>query len=277
MAVPVQAYWAVVPGTDPRVQAYVQVVSGVPANPTLAEARATFLKQVQAIDGNIRLFLLPNPTDTTTSIDESPYNRVITYDSSIAGRLTTQGAGIVVAYNGTSNSGTTPDTANLSFGNGLIDQPFSVAVLANVANTAANRVFTTKTTEYQFDVHSGDQLFLSVQDLSAVAFSFRTSNSPITMDGLHLFSATYDGRGGATAADGMLLYQDGVLIASAATNDPTYVAMENTAGVQDMFVSAGADWFSRVGGFLIVWSGVLSAAQFLSLKAAINTYYGLTL
>ena len=277
MAVPVQAYMAVVPGTDPRVQAYVQVVSGVPANPTLAEARATFLKQVLAIAGDIRIFLLPNPTDTTTTIDESPYSRVITYDSSIAGRLTTMGQGIVVAYNGTSNSGSTPDTGNESFGNGVTDQPFSVAVLANVADTAANRVFTTKTTEYQFDIHSGDQMFLGLQDLSAVAFSFCTSNSAIPMGSPHLFCATYDGRGGAAAASGILLYQDGVLLASGVSNDPTYVAMENTAGVQDLFVSAGADWLTSAAGFLIVWGGVLSASQFLSLKAAANTYYGLTL
>ncbi len=271
-----QAYWKVAVPPEP-IQAYVQVVSGVTPNPTLAEARATFIKQVQAIAGDIRVFWLPNPTDTTTTRDESPYNRVITYDSSIAARLTTLGLGPVVSLNGTSNSGTTPDTANLSFGNGVTDQPFSIAVLANVTDSAANRVFSTKVTEYQFDIHSGDQMFLGLEDNSAAAFSFCTSNSAISMGGFRLFSATYDGRGGAAAASGILLYQDGVVLASGVSNDPTYVAMENHATAQELFVSSAADWFAGSGGFLIVWGGVLSAANFLSLKAAANTYYGLTL
>lgn len=57
--------------------------------------------------------------------------------------------------------------------------------------------------------------------------------------GWHLFAATYDATGGATAANGIILYVDGVAVASTVTNDADYVAMQNTNS--DVLLGASLD------------------------------------
>ena len=47
--------------------------------------------------------------------------------------------------------------------------------------------------------------------------------------GWHLFSCTYDGTGGATAANGVILYVDGAVVNSTGTNNANYTAMQNDA------------------------------------------------
>ena len=43
----------------------------------------------------------------------------------------------------------------------------------------------------------------------------------------HHLAVTYDGRGGATAANGLTIYIDGVAAPVTRINNPAYVAMEN--------------------------------------------------
>ncbi len=57
-----------------------------------------------------------------------------------------------------------------------------------------------------------------------------TNGLPAGMVGAwHHVAVTYDGRGGATAADGITVYIDGVPVALVRINHPAYVAMENLA------------------------------------------------
>ena len=59
-------------------------------------------------------------------------------------------------------------------------------------------------------------------------YPYRLSDDALT-EGWHFVAATYDSTGGATAANGIVLYVDGVAVDSTAHNEATYVAMEDTA------------------------------------------------
>lgn len=200
---------------------------------------ARFRSQLGSILGDARLIWLPQANDTTTGRTfETSTGRVVTYDATVAARLSRLGRGMAQSFSSAgSQFGSTPDTDNLSFGNGTADSAVSGIALVNVTDTAAVRAIVTKydtsNIEWRFIVDVNDKLNFVVTDNSAGVEAFRVSDSAITQGSWRLFGFSYDGRGGATAADGMTLYQDGAVIASTASNNAGYVAMENlTAAVE---------------------------------------------
>jgi len=248
---------------------------------------AAFLDALWSIggSGNFRALWLPTAADTTTNTDPSSPSRLWTYDADISARITTQGSGVVVSYSGTSQYATAPDAADLSFGNGLVDSPFTLIALANVTNTAARRNIFSKfrsdnaNAEYNWEINSTDKLRLSLWDASVATGPNRTSDAAITQGALHLFGASYSGVGGATAASGITLYEDAAVIASTATNQPTYVAMENGTNIPT--ISGWSDDQSQgmVGslGCEIIYAVALTTAQHGQVKVVVNTYFGTSL
>ena len=205
---------------------------------TFAQRQAEFASDLMVILGDTRLLWTPQPTDTTTSTTLDLNQRTITWDATVAGRLSPLGFGYQQSFNGTNQYGTTPDTANLSFGNGVTDSAFSVIAVANVTNTATFRTIAGKFNaaatilEYGLDVDSSDLLRLFLYDKSSGGTPIRSSDAAITMGSPVVLSATYTAAtGGATAADDITLYQNGLAIASTATNSGAYVAMEDTAAL----------------------------------------------
>lgn len=257
-------------------------------NPTLPPLNAganqlqLFTGAIGSIVGrsNIRLLALPQLGDALTMRDFSPTARTVTNSASLYGRLAGQGFGYFASYNGTDQRANMPDADDLSFGDGSVDSPFSIVALANVTDTAAERVMFAKynATEYFFCITSGDSLQLLMRDASAAVNAARSSNSAITQGSTHLFGATYDGGGGATAANGITLYQDAAAIASTASNNASYVAMENAGTLPEIASrGTGGSWFSGSIGMVLVCAGVLTATQLLAIKNRVNAFYGLTL
>lgn len=84
--------------------------------------------------------------------------------------------------------------------------------------------------------------------------------------GWHLVGVTYDGTGGSTAADGMILYVDGAAVDSTAANEENYVAMENTAikvRIGAQYSSAAAlqhTWQDKIDN-VAIFSDVLTATE----------------
>ncbi len=255
----------------------------VPLTPT--EVREQFLGNMLAILGDTRLLWTPKGSDTTTSLDESLTGRTMTYDATIASRLSALGLGYAVTFNGTSQYASTPDTANLSFGNSTVDQPFSIVALVNVTDTAAARDIITKfagatSGEYAFRVAAGDTLVLAVYDDSTDVQPVRTSNAVITQGSWVLFGATYSAAtGGATAANDMTLYQNGVVIASTATNNASYVAMEDTTNVVEIGAALAhtANFFNGSMALVAVCQNNLDASDHWAIKKLVNDYFGLAL
>lgn len=231
--------------------------------------------------GDCRLLWLPRAGDTTVNqTDETGAGRVLTYDATVAARLSSLGRGMAQAFDGSTNYGTTPDTANLSFGTGTADQPVSFVVLANVTDTASPRNLLSKygglgSGEWIFQISAADKLFLGLYDDSANVNTPRFSDAAISQGAWHLYGATYDGTGGATAANGITLYQDGAVIASTATNNASYVAMEHLAAPLEIgsIIAHTANFFSGSLALAAVCARALTAADHAALTVLMRQFF----
>lgn len=209
----------------------------MPLNPPPLENRQQlrddFIGNLVSVTGDTRRIWLPKPTDTTTSVDESRVGATVTHSATIQGRLSALGLGYAVSLNGTTEYSSIPDAADLSFGNSTAgtDQAFSLLWLGTVNDTANVRELISKWNAANYEwtllVTAADKLDFYVYDLSVNKFAHRLSDAVITQGSPMLFGATYSAAtGGATAGNDMTLYANGVVIASTATNDAGYVAME---------------------------------------------------
>lgn len=248
------------------------------------QLREQFLHDALTILGDTRLLWTPKPTDTTTSLDESLTGRTLTHDATIAARLGSLGLGYYTTFNGTSQYATTPDTANLSFGNGTVDSPFSIVALVNVTDSAAQRQIISKEAggqlEWAFQISTADLLQLRMDDQSAGVQVVQATNSAITQGAFVLLGATYSAAtGGATAASDVTLYQNGVSLAATPVNNGAYVAMENGTSTVDIgsWLTHTGNYFLGSMAFVALCQTNLSASDHWALKRLINAYFGLSL
>lgn len=250
---------------------------------TGADARGRFVASLRALLGETRLLWLPRAGDGLATVSESDARRVVTHAATPQGRLAPLGRGLALSFNGTTDRATVPDADALSFGTGTADSAFSVVVVANVTDTAALRALVCKWNdasvkrEWIFYVLTTDLLQFQVRDESAVVSPVRVSDAAITQGSWRVFGATYSGAGGATAADGITLYEHGVVKASTATNNASYVAMENTAGDLEIgaFAAGASGPFSGSLALVAVVAKALTAADHAAISAHCRTYFGI--
>jgi hypothetical protein len=111
-----------------------------------------------------------------------------------------------------------------------------------------------------------ENLTLFCYDQSATAQCLRATNAALSV-GWHHFSIVGDfaNGGGATQMNNVLIYVDGVVVASTATNSGAYVGMENLTALPKVgcFANAGANtgFFAGDMGRLFVTAEALTAAQ----------------
>ena len=135
---------------------------------------------------------------------------------------------------------TVTDHAALSFGNGTVDSPFSIAAWAFVTVTGnVQTILSKKDTdgkEWDFNLTS-EKLRFILTDQSVTKSVIRESDDTLT-PGWHFVVGTYPGQSteGATAANLIKLYVDGSLVNSTATNNASYDAMESLT--QNVLISA---------------------------------------
>lgn len=251
-------------------------------------SRTRFFNQIAGVVGysNIKFLHMARLGDTTTSLDLSSNGATITWDATVAGRLTALGHGYQQSFDGATQHGLAPDSAALSFGNGTTDSAFSVVALLNITDSATFRFIIGKrnagaNNEYELNViDTTDTLRLSLFDQSAGVAATRESNAAIGMGAPHLFAATYSAAtGGATAANDITLYQDAAVIASTATNNAGYVAMENTAEALGVYAdsSSGTAFFQGKGIMVMLCAGALTLANLAAIKTYVNRFYQLAL
>jgi len=232
----------------------------------------------------VRVLRIPSPEDTTTNRFK-PDGRVWTDSATIQGRITYQGNGILVEYNGTDQYASTPDEGTIPQGNGTIDPALSLVCLANVTDTANNRVLMSKYSdtgpnrEWLWRIDTTDKQSFLAYDESASAFQIRTADAATTHGVPRLFGMTYSGVGGANAANGMTLYENGALVASTATPNASYVAMEDSAAALAIGVlsipGGGAQFGQGSFGFVAVYAAALTAVQHKQVNDIKREYYGL--
>lgn len=250
---------------------------------TAAQNRRRLVQTVFGLFGqsNIRGFFLPQLSNTPLVVpDEAVATRAWTHGATTQGRISALGSGAAIAFNGTSDYVTTPDAADLSFGNGVVDGPFTIFAVANVTDTAAARRILSKQNaanlEWQMAVGGTDFLTLTVTDQSVPATPSRVANAVVTAAQWRTYGATYSAAtGGATAANDMTLYDNGAVAASTATNAGTYVAMEDLGAAVEIGsdTAHSASFFSGSIAMVLLAAKNLSTAQHAELSSAARRFF----
>jgi hypothetical protein len=242
-----------------------------------------FVASLLTLLGDTRLLWLPFVGDTTTATDKSLNARTITWDATVAARLSALGLGYAQSFSGSAQFGTVPDADSLSFGSGAADSAFTVMALINVTDSAANKRILTKddasaAREWDFMIQSNETIQLNIRDQSATVAATRTSNAALTTSVWRLVAATYSAAvGGAVAADDITIYVNGAVAASTATNNVAYVAMENlTQGVALGALSvAGATPFLGSMAMIALCQTNLSASNHWAIYQLVRSYFGI--
>ena len=162
------------------------------------------------------------------------------------------------------------DNDALSFGTAGADTPMTIEawIHPDVSLREFNIINKWSTPrEYRFYVSEGNLLRLELFDASSAASPLVRSVDALNLaGGWHHVAAVYDGRGGATAADGVTLYVDGAAIPVVRTNRAGYVAMENGSSA----VRIGRQSSSTARGAiddLRLWRVARSASEIASAAA----------
>ena len=126
------------------------------------------------------------------------------------------------------------DTDVFSFGDSTDDSPFSVSAWVNMVDAtyfmiASKGVYNTDG-EWRFFTGHNDFIYFQFYDESVddcyIGRYYNTTLTPYEGEWIHLM-ATYDGRGGVDAEDGMNIYLNGIVVDDTDLKTGTYVAMEN--------------------------------------------------
>ena len=163
-------------------------------------------------------------TANSVSFNMTPVNRVL-YP---AGYVPTQADNVYsMAFDGTNDYIDCGN--NFNFGDGTNDSPFSISAWINMTSTSGFRIFNkydSPNYEYSFGTGGSNKLqlfiFDTISDYRAIVM-----NTVLNTGQWYHVVATYDGRGGYDAADGMIIYVDGVPATVTKTIVGSYQAMPN--------------------------------------------------
>lgn len=136
---------------------------------------------------------------------------------------------------------------DFSFGNGSNDEAVTWFGVCEVVDTGVGQVIISKrdnTTgtelrEWDIIIDPSRKIRVIFFDESTNVYCRRLSDTGLSV-GWYSLVITYDGTGGAVAADTIKIYINGSLVASTATNDASYVAMENSTTSFLIGASVGA-------------------------------------
>lgn len=181
------------------------------------------------------LNLMCEDPGTGTMVDISGQGHNGTYN----GAMTTSdrvkaGMGWLINFDNSNDYIAIADNDDLSFGDGSNDEAVTFFGVLQVAASAGLEPVISKwhsgatLREYRIDIDADEKLIISFFDESVDKLITRITDAALS-DGWHTYVITYDGAGGATAANTIKIYVDGALVASTASNDASYVAMENLA------------------------------------------------
>lgn len=252
-------------------------------------ARDAFIGNVLDVIGhNSPLFWLPSITDTTTSTTVDRNARTVTWDATIASRVSELGSGVKVTFNGSSNYGSIADAAGLTFGDGATDQAFSITALVNQTASAAVKQIITKmdtTTgntkrEWEFTLTDAEKVQCDGIDESAGAQVGRAYGTALSTGSWLMLTMTYDG---TRANSGFKIYSADSQIDNADNSANSYTAMEDTAatvliGARTGTDGAGSNFFQGSMATIFIARGkVLSIDELTTLKHFINSYHDLSL
>ena len=248
------------------------------------------IEAISGTDSIVAAWFGTNDSSSTTQIDYSNNGtHTGTFrDASLVAQQplvpAAQGMGNIMTYDG-GHLCDTPDAADLSFGNGSTDSPFSIISLNNPYSTnngsiLAKSDFTTGSTQSEWDFlwASSSGLYLSLYDDStggSIARRYSVSLGP-DVGVWNLYAGTYDG--GSLAA-GIKVYKEGVDVTNSDVSSGSYTAMENTTAKAGNYTinAAGAlqSQLTQKVGCTILFDVELSSANIVAINALITSYFSL--
>ena len=179
------------------------------------------------------------PTDNGTEVDQSGMgNNANYYDASDWSSAALENIGLVhsLSFDGSNDLLVVSDSNDFSFGDGSTDSSFSIGLWFNFTQPSAIKTIIAKydpttaspQTEWWLRSQANNTLMFLASDNSEAVTPYRLTNSAPS-SGWHFVVVVYNSSGGsgATFANGVTFYIDGVSVASTAGNDASYVAMEN--------------------------------------------------
>lgn len=133
-------------------------------------------------------------------------------------------------FDGSTDEADTPDADYWSRGDGSADSAFSVGAWIYWEGSGSERILAktgASEEEWIFGIESGGYPVLHVHDDDKGVTPKRQADAALSTDTWYFVVITYDGTGGATAMTGATVYVNGLAVASTATENASYVAMEN--------------------------------------------------
>ena len=244
-----------------------------------------FTRYLLHLLGDVRALWVPGKAGTTLT-DKSRNGRVLTWSEDVSGfdtRPAELGSGYAVTFNGTDEEGESPDADDLSFGDGDVDEPFSVFGLINPADSTSSVILSKLDTsvgqeEWLFELDASDRPRFALYDDGASARIGRLDATALAQDSWALLVASYDGSGAST---GIRVYLDGARVDDTDDNAGTYTAMENGSEVVALGYrqAAGAkeNYFDGKVGLAGIVASDLNQEEVWALREAVNGYFGLSL
>ena len=244
-----------------------------------------FSRYLLRLLGDARALWLPGKTGTTLT-DRSRNARVLTWSEDVSAFDTPPaelGAGYAVTFNGIDEEGDTPDSNDLSFGDGAVDQPFSVFALVNPTDATSSVVLskfdtTASQEEWLLELDASDRPRFALYDDSAAARIGRLDATALGQSAWALLAATYDCSGTST---GLRIYLDGVRVDDTDDSSGSYTAMENGTEVVALGYRQAAGVKENFFDGKLALAGIvgkeLSIEEVWALKEAVNGYFGLSL
>lgn len=221
-----------------------------------------------------------------TEVDFSGNGNTATYSGTVAGNFEYKGR-VGVLQVGSSNSSkylTLADSDTLSFGDSSNDVAMSVGAWVNVQNrTGIREIFSkwsaatgAEAREYSFSIDATEKPQLICYDESVDKQCSRLADAGVSA-GWHFIVITKDATGGATAMANTKIYVDGAVVASTASEDASYVAMENTATIPRIGASYGTaalqNYIQDTLGLVFATAEELSAGDVWKLYASTRAFY----
>jgi len=170
-----------------------------------------------------------------TMIDVSGQGHDGTYQGSMTtGDRIKKGMGWALDLDGISDCVDLGDSDDFSFGDGSNDEDVTWFGVFEFMHHSATQGIISKADweqglnkrEWYLRMSINDTFEVYLIDESTDVYTYRIQDSALSF-GWHSYTVTYDGAGGANAADTIKIYIDGVLVPSTATNNASYTAMEN--------------------------------------------------
>lgn len=170
---------------------------------------------------------------------------------------------------------TVGDHADFSFGDGSSDSPFSFAMWVYSIADGGNQTLASKyggaNQEWWFWMDGDEKINFWISDQNVSKTAKIITNDALS-DGWHFIVVTYNGRGGATAADGFKIYVDWVEWETTATNDADYVAMEALGSDVEIgsYTGGSTEWEGKMDN-VAIFNKALTDVEIAALTGADST------